>query len=504
MEKISIWNGTGDTGSTFPPLIGDITAETVIVGGGISGVMTAYMLVQKGKNCVLIESMDVAGGTTSHSTGNLYCMVDEKLQKVRSKFDATKAKSLAQSRQATVDFIEQIVRQHNIECDFVRVPFYLYAFHEKENSIIEKEYEATKEAGISCQLLNSMPNLPYKTGKALAVENQAQFHPLKFVQEIAKIVASMGAQIFERTKMLRYEQSGEEYLIETENGYIKAKNIVLATHTPKGFLPVQTLVYPYREYGVAAKVDEPLANGIYWGVVDDPKKYSVRPYKHNGENYIMVIGENHKTGHKEDNEENFSNLENFLREKFGVTEIAYRWGGQHYKSADSIPFIGKSDIGKGLYYATGLATDGLTYGTLAAMIITDEISAIQNPWTEVYTPTRFTPMASAKEFLKENADVASQYLKDLPFKFDVNALDEVQTGEGKVLSIDGKRCAAYRDENYQLHIVSAICTHLKCVVHWNKGEKSWDCPCHGSRFTYDGRVIEGPAINDLPKIYPNE
>ena len=185
-------------------------------------------------------------------------------------------------------------------------------------------------------------------------------------------------------------------------------------------------------------------------------------------------------------------------------KYAYRWGGQHYKSADSIPFIGKSDIGKGFYYATGLATDGLIYGTLAAMIITDEISAMHNPWTEVYTPKRFTPMASAKEFLKENTDVASQYLKDLPFKFDANTLDEVQKGEGKVLSVNGKRCAAYRDENYQLHIVSAICTHLMCVVHWNKGEKSWDCPCHGSRFTYDGRVIEGPAINDLPKMYPHE
>jgi Rieske Fe-S protein len=214
----------------------------------------------------------------------------------------------------------------------------------------------------------------------------------------------------------------------------------------------------------------------------------------------MAIGEHHKTGHKEDNEECFRNLEAFLRDRFNITNYAYRWGGQHYKSADSIPYIGKSEIGHGLYYATGLATDGLVYGSLAGMIISDQITNVQNPWSEVYDPKRFTPLASAKEFLKENADVALQYFKDLPFKFDAKELDEVHTGEGKVLTIEGKRCAAYRDENNSIHVVSAICPHMKCVVHWNKGEKSWDCPCHGSRFTFDGRVIEGPAIHDLEKM----
>ncbi|RYD82597.1 MAG: FAD-dependent oxidoreductase [Sphingobacteriales bacterium] len=500
MEKISIWNGTGKTGHQFPPLIGNKNTGTVIIGGGITGVMTAYFLAQKGVETILVEALDIAGGTTSHSTGNLYCMVDEKLQKVRSKFDADKAHKVAQSRQATVDYIEQLVNQHNIACDFIRAPFYLYAFDEKDNSVIEKEYEATTEAGISATLLDNMPNLPYKTGKALEVPNQAQFHPLKFVQGMANIASLMGVQIYERTKMLKYKHEKDAYIVHTENGSVTAKNIVLATHMPKGFLPVQTLVYPYREYGVAAKLLNPLPAGIYWGITEDPKKYSVRPYTHNGENYVMVIGENHKTGHKEDNLENISKLEKFLYEKFDVDEIAYRWGGQHYKSADSIPFIGKSDIGDGLYYATGLATDGLTYGSLAAMILADEISGTKNPWSDVYDPKRFTPMASAKEFLKENADVAAQYLKDLPFKFDAKELDEVKTGEGKVLSVEGKRCAAYRDENNELHVVSAICPHMMCVVHWNKGEKSWDCPCHGSRFTFDGRVIEGPAISDLEKL----
>lgn len=501
MEKISIWNGTAKQGAVYPPLSGNLNTEVTIIGGGITGVLTAYFLASKGHKPVLIESLEIGGGTTSHSTGNLYCMVDEKLQKVKSKFDAAKAKKIAQSRQATVDIIEELVQKHNIDCDFTRAPWYLYAFHEKDNNIIEKEYQTAIEAGLTnAQLLDAMPNLPYQTGKALVIENQAQFHPMKFVQGMAFAATQAGAHIYERTKMVRYEESNGSYIIHTENGIIHSKNLVMATHMPKGFLPVQTLVYPYREYGVAAKLNGDFPKGIYWGIIDDPKKYSLRPFTHEGQNYIMIIGENHKTGHKEDNEESFRKLENFLQEKFNVSEIAYRWGGQHYKSADSIPFIGKSDLGDGLYYATGLATDGLTYGTLAGMIIADQIAGTKNPWSEVYDPKRFTPAASAKEFIKENADVALQYFKDLPFKFDAKELDEVGKGEGKVLSVHGKRCAAYRDDNNELHVVSAICPHMMCVVHWNKGEKSWDCPCHGSRFTFDGRVIEGPAISDLEKM----
>ncbi len=501
MQKISIWNATAKTGPVYPPLVGNTNTEVTIVGGGITGVLTAYFLAQKGIKPVLIESLDIGGGTTAHSTGNLYCMVDEKLQKVKSKFDSNTARKVAQSRQSTVDIIEQLVQQHNIDCNFMRAPWYLYAFDEKDNNIIEKEYETAVECGVAnAKLLESMPGIPYKTSKSLVVENQAQFHPLKFVQHIASIATQLGAHIYERTKMLNYEVSNNQYIIHTTNGIITSNKLVMATHMPKGFMPVQTLVYPYREYGVAARLNNDLQAGIYWGIYDDPKKYSFRPYTHQGQNYIMVIGENHKTGHKEHNEESFSKLEEFLRNRFNITDIAYRWGGQHYKSADSIPFIGKSDLGEGLYYATGLATDGLTYGTLAGMIISDLITGTQNPWSDVYDPKRFTPLASAKEFLKENADVAVQYFKDIPFKIDAKELDDVKAGEGKVLSLNGKRCAAYRDENDHVHVVSAVCPHMKCIVHWNKGEKSWDCPCHGSRFTFDGRVIEGPAIHDLDKM----
>lgn len=215
---------------------------------------------------------------------------------------------------------------------------------------------------------------------------------------------------------------------------------------------------------------------------------------------LMVLGEMHKTGQKDYNEECFDNLEKFLRDRFDVASVEYKWSAQQFKAADGIPYIGLSSGNNKTYIATGFSADGLTYGTLAAMIIADEILGNDNPWAKTYDASRLTPIASASNFIKENLNVAAELIKDTLKKAEVKNFTDIQPGEGKIVEIEGQKCAASRTQEGELFAVSAICTHMGCTVHWNQAEASWDCPCHGSRFTQKGEVIEGAAIAPLKNI----
>jgi Rieske Fe-S protein len=259
------------------------------------------------------------------------------------------------------------------------------------------------------------------------------------------------------------------------------------------------LLGPYREYGIACRVNGTNhPEGIFWGLYEEGTVISTRTYRRNGETYLIIVGKPHKVGQKENNEEIIASLEEFAQTHFDVQETTFRWGGQHYRPADLLPFIGPVKKGSTEFIATGYSTDGLVYGTLAAHILTDMITGQDNKWVNLYDSTRKQPLKSGPKFLKENIDVASHYIKDMvgPGDFPVQ---ELKKGEGKVIKKEGKRLAVSRNEDGELEVISAVCTHMGCNVHWNNAEKSWDCPCHGSRFSTDGTVLEGPALDPLPK-----
>ncbi|MBD0332804.1 MAG: FAD-dependent oxidoreductase, partial [Chitinophagaceae bacterium] len=302
----------------------------------------------------------------------------------------------------------------------------------------------------------------------------------------------------EGTKVKEYKEENDLYTITTEEGTVTARHILLATHTPKGVLGIHTLIYPYREYAVAFNYNGNYVPGIFWGV-DGQNKHSIRHYQVESENYIIVLGEKHKTGQEEHNLRNLESLKEFTRQRFTVGAQAYQWGAQHYRSSDGLPTVGKAHKNSEVYIATGFSTDGLTYGTMSAQIITDLITGKDNAYAEIYSPNRHHPIQSAPSFIKENVNVLVQYLKDFPGIGDVKEADEIKPGQGRVISEGGEKIAAYRDENNKLHLCSAVCTHMECIVNWNEAERTWDCPCHGSRFSYEGTVIEGPAISDLAK-----
>lgn len=498
MNTKSIWAGvTGH--ATFTPLQNDLTVDVAIVGGGITGITAAYLLSKAGKRVAVLEAWDIARGSTGFSTGNLYAPVGEHLYKIEQSFNEETMRSVATSRSAAVDFIEQRVSEFNINCYFQRVPWYLFSTSEEGDATIEKE----REAAIKCNLpVNHTidASFPFPARKALRIDNQAQFNPLSYTQTLASSIQNQDCQIFERTKVTKIE-NGSPCIVHTDMGTITAQQVIMATHTPKGVYGVHTAMGPYREYALAVRLS-PEANypggGIYWEQLAS-EHYSIRPYSDASGQYLLILGESHKVGQQEHTGEHFQKLEQALNARFPLSSIDFTWSAQNYKPADKLPFIGPDGANSNVYIATGFAADGLTYGTLAAMIISDQILGKENPWSKLYDANRFTPIASAPEFIKENVNVAIEFIKDYISGSEAEQFSDIKPGDGKIMELNSAKVAAYRDEENQLHIVSAICPHMKCIVHFNAAYRTWDCPCHGSRFTIDGEVIEGPSINGLTK-----
>jgi glycine/D-amino acid oxidase-like deaminating enzyme/nitrite reductase/ring-hydroxylating ferredoxin subunit len=495
MNTRSVWKST-DESTSFTSLSKDISVDVAIVGGGITGITAAYLLSKSGKKVAVLEARKIGQGSTGYSTGNLYAMVgSEGLHQVKSKWNEKVVKEVVASRSAAVDFIGERVKEFSIQCDFRRVPWCLSSNLDKQESYIKKEKEAAESAGLTTS--TEMPSpLPWKYG--FSIGNQAQFNPYEYVAVLAKSIRSDNCAIYENTTVTKVEE-GDVCTLETSGGKITAGSVIMATHTPKGIYKVHTSLAPYRECAVAVKLNgEYPPPGTFWYMLES-EHYSLRTYETVDGPVLMVLGETYKVGHGHDTQEHFRNLENFLRHHFDVTSVEYKWAAQQYKPADGIPYIGISSGNKKTYIATGFAADGLTWGTLAAMIISDQINGIENKWSETFKAARVTPLASAGKFVKENLDVLGQYLKDIPGNVEAKNTEEIKAGEGKIIQSNGEKLAAYRDNDNRLHVCSAACTHMDCIVAFNKAERSWDCPCHGSRFTIDGKVIEGPAIYDLPQ-----
>jgi glycine/D-amino acid oxidase-like deaminating enzyme/nitrite reductase/ring-hydroxylating ferredoxin subunit len=494
IRPISIWESTAaEPIRSFQALEGDITADVVIIGGGITGLTAAMLLSKTGKKVVLLEAHQIGLGTTGNSTGNLYVTVDEHLSVIKKKWGKEIMKEVVESRTAALNLIEATIQQYNLHCDFIRIPFTYFAeeLNKDIENFIKDETDALAEAGIDSTVAAN-PGLPFPATRSFSVQGQAQFNPLKYVRGIAsKIFAE--CEIYENSQVIDLDD--KEGLVKTARGSVKAQHIIMATHTPKGVYMVQTVLGPYREHGVAAELlTDEMPAGIFWGM--NTPKHSIRSYKCEGKNYVMVIGDKYKTGQGEDTNEYVRKLEEYLRTRFKIGAVTHTWGGQQYKPADGLPYIGKH--GETIYFLTGFATDGLVYGTLAAMIVSDMILGNENKWKDTYKVNRFTPVKSFKEFFKENTDNAMQYLKNLPGIADADSLKEINPGQGKVIERHGEKLAVYKDELSVIHVCSAVCTHMKCIVNWNPVEKTWDCPCHGSRFKPSGEVIEGPAVVNLP------
>lgn len=493
----SVWNAGGDA-ANFAALGTDRRVNTVVIGAGITGIMTAHLLAQAGQSVAVLEAKTVGSGTTGMSTGNLYALVDEYLHRLIDHWSLAQAQRVVQSRRAALDRIEANIIRYQLDCDFTRVPWVLYAVGgaARKCNIVQEEYEAARALGLPARLWGCMPFV-FPVDRALVVPGQAQFNPLRYVRGLAAAIAQeYGARctIHEHTPALAIDS--ELGIVRTPRHTVYADRIVMATHTPKGVNILQTEVAPYREYTVAG----PLATatwprGIYWAV--EEAAYSTRSLRIADHDYLLTIGQKHKVGQQVDTNLAYAALQRHARRHYGVQRFDFQWSAQHYRSADGLPYIGRAAGARRTFIATGFANDGLVYGAVAAQVLSDEILGKANPYAALYSPRRFTPLKSAPSFLAENANATSYLLRDRWTNGKVRDLAAIQPGEGRIVESDGRKLAVYRDESGALHAVSAVCTHLKGIVHWNSAERSWDCPCHGSRFDVTGQVIEGPTLMPL-------
>jgi Rieske Fe-S protein len=343
--------------------------------------------------------------------------------------------------------------------------------------------------------------LSIPTAGAVRFVDQAEFHPVRFLADVAEAVARGGGRIFEYTRALRVND-GIPCRVETGGATITADHVVVATHFPfadRGLFFARQ--HPERSYCIAARIEGPPPEGMFISAGSPTR--SIRSHPIGNEELLIVGGEGHKVGQGGPTAPRYRALEDFATRHFPVTSIEYRWSSQDNMPVDGVPFIGRlAPFQKRLWVATGFMKWGLTNGTAAGMILTDLIGGRPNPWAELFDSTRFKPLASAKELVKENANVGVHFVGDHLGRPDVRSVDELAPGQAGIVRRGAGKVAAYREDDGTLHAVSAVCTHLGCQVKWNEAERSWDCPCHGSRFDPTGRVIQGPAVKDLEQKEP--
>ena len=481
--------------------------EIVIVGGGIAGVSIAYNLSQLDKKVILIDDGFIGSGETGRTTAHLVNALDDRYYNLEKLFSEKETKLMADSHAKAIDFIEQAIARHNIDCDFSRLNGYLFLHPSDKEDSLQREYDACVRAGIDVELQDQIPGLVNGGQQTLVFKNQGQFHPLKYLRGLCEVIIAKGGKIYTETHAKEIDSTG----IVTDEGFkITAKHIVVATNTPVNNKFVMHLKqYPYRTYVIGVLIKKnTLPRALWWDTGDfissenTPYHY-VRTQGYN-ELYDLLIcgGQDHATGMaKADmiSEENrYAMLESWCSRNFGEGEIKFRWSGQVMEPMDSLAFIGRNPLDKdNVYIVTGDSGNGMTHATIAGMLITDLITGKQNEWEQLYSPSRFKIIKAGNVFFKEVIGGFFAYLKDQPKHTDDVKLSEIKTGEGKIIELNGKKYGAYADDTNNLHIVAAECTHLKCIIKWNNDEKSWDCPCHGSRFTHDGKVLNGPANENL-------
>lgn len=484
--------------TNYPPLSEDISVDVAIIGGGMVGITSAYYLKKEGLRVAVIEAKRILEGVTGHTTAKITAQHHLIYDSLRKKFGEEKAKQYADANLWAIEEIAKIIELNHIDCDFIRQPAYIYTQSDQYIQQIEDEVKAAQNLGIKASFDQDLP-LPFSIKGAIKFDNQAQFHPRKYLLPLAEKVIGDGSFIFENTRMKNIE--GENpYTILTDHGKITAKYVIVASHFPVydhfGFYFAR--MYESRTYALGMRIKEKFPGGMYLSAETPSRSLRSQPYE-DGE-LVLLIGEEHKTGQHKEAAEHYRNLEAFARQNYDVEKISYHWSTQDCMPLDDIPYIGRiTSTAENMYVATGFKKWGMTHSTIAGAMIRDQILNKQNPWEEVFNPSRFTPMQSAKKFIEINADVAQEFLTG-KLSIPQDTLKDLKEEEGIVIEIEGRRIGAYKDKNQEIYLVDTTCSHLGCELSWNDAEKTWDCPCHGSRFTYTGEVIEGPAVKSLQRL----
>jgi glycine/D-amino acid oxidase-like deaminating enzyme/nitrite reductase/ring-hydroxylating ferredoxin subunit len=482
-------------------------ADVCVVGGGIAGLTTAYLLGKEGKSVVVLEDGKLASGMTQVTTAHLSNEIDDGFVEMERWHSEEDVRLAVASHGAAIDCIERIDGELNAESDFRRIDAYMFLAPEHEEDYLDKELAAARRAGIQAEKLPRAPLDGYDTGPCLRYPNQARYHPLKHLAAMTRAIKRQGGRIYTNTHADHIE-GGAKAKIEVGPHTVTADAVVVATNTPiNDLVAIHTKQAPYMTYAIGARVPAgSVPDALYWDTLEAYhyvrlQRINERGAKSRGAHDLLIVGgEDHKSGQANDTELRHARLEAWARNRFpGMGDVEFTWGGQWMETIDGLAFIGRNPLDKeNVYIVTGDSGMGITHGTIAGLLLTDLIMGRENPWTELYDPTR-KPVRAVGRFLKENANVAAQYT-DWLTPGEVDSVDEIAPGCGAVLRRGISKVAVYRDGRGLAHEMSAVCPHLQCIVHWNPAETTWDCPCHGSRFDSYGKVINGPANTDLAPV----
>lgn len=491
----SYWILSSENDKSYKSLNNDINTDCLVVGGGIAGLTTAYLLAKENRKVVIVEADKIGFGASGRNTGKVTSQHGIIYSNIQKEYSSERARLYYDANEEGLSLVKKIIEEHNIDCNFKSVPSFVYTQEDKYVEDIKREYEVCKELGIPCEYFDKIESIPLDIKGALCFNNQGQFNPKKYLDALAKINEKLGVEIYENTPVLDVNLD-KEYIVKCANNHIiKAKNLIVASCDAwydrlKLFFSKQE---PSRSYLLCGVLKDQILEGNYINVEKPTRTF--RTYKDDdGRDMIISGGQDHQTGKCRNEEDNFKIIENFAKEIFKVEEIISDWSTQDYISLDNIPYIGK--IGDNIYTITGASKWGLSNSSVGATVIKDLITKNNSKYEELYNPSRLKSYLNMN-FAGFNMEVAIDYIKG---KLMHGSSELPKKDEGKVVTINGKRYGAYRDKDNKLYVVDITCTHLGCELHFNSGEKSWDCPCHGSRFNYKGEILNGPALKPL-KLY---
>ena len=483
------------------PLSEDLRVDVCVVGAGIAGLSVAYMLTRAGKTVAVLDDGTLASGESSMTTAHLTCVLDERYYNLEQIHGEEGARLAAESHMTAINRMETIIASEGIDCDFERLNGYLFRIEVSPEDELVRALAAAQRAGNDAALVNNAPRPSLDAGKCLLFPNQAQFHPLKYLAGLARAIQRDGGHLFTMSHADSFD-GGVPAQVTTNGHVITSDTVVVATHTPvNNTVAIHTKQTPWLTYVIGARIPRgAVMRALYWesGFPYHYARIQGGTLSSAGGDILIVGGEDHRTGQADDTEERYARLGKWARTRFPfIDEIAYTWSGQIMQSVDGLAFIGRNPMdASNVYVVTGDSGNGMTYGTIAAILITDLIEERPNSWQSLYDPSRKS-LRSARTFAGEAVRMAAQYA-DWVKPGDVKHVDDVEPDAGAVMNEGLSPVAVYREPDGTLHRMSAVCVHLGCIVTWNQAERTWDCPCHGSRYDRFGTVINGPANSDLP------
>lgn len=491
------WLENGQVGFQPPEAVlsSEVEYDAVVIGAGITGLSTGLSLVEAGHVVALVDSAGIGAGETRRTTGHLTEAIDARYQKIESRLGAEAAGLVAQASRTAIEQIATWVQRYEIDCRFFRLPGYFFCESGAHAYILAREMKAARRAGLATRWSRRAP-LPFPLAGAVEFPDQATLQPVSYINGLAQAFVHRGGRIFLGAHVQDIRDSAP-CEIKTTRGTIRAREVVVATHTPisdRWRLHIKNAAY--RTYSIAVKIqnDKRLPGlGLFWDTAE-PYHY-LRPVSAEAPGLWIIGGEDHKTGHSAKPKEAFDRLRTYARDHLGPIEVLSEWSGQIYEPVDSLPYIGRSPGYEHVWMATGFSGNGLTFGTLAGRMIADEVEGRVSTWSHLFRPGRIKFLSVLKNFPK-------CMVTDRLRAADVQTPEDIAPGEGKLLKLEGsdRKIACYREENGALHSVSSTCPHMGCLVRFNSAEKSWDCPCHGSRFSADGDILSGPALSPLEKV----